>query len=143
MTLDLSTMQAPPRHLCDRFTGINPEISQSYFAVPGHEAHYLNVMRTLENVLRDVYANPASRSGSDCLAVLVNCRAGMHRSVAVAERMARDVERNYGGEGVVVVVEHLDTDVQRGVRRVQRARAGMHARLGSYAGAVRGRYGGY
>lgn len=101
----------------------------------------MNAMRALEDLLREIYANPAQRSASDCLAFLINCRAGMHRSVAVAERMARDVERNYGRDGVVVVVEHLDTDVQRGFRRVQRARAEMHA--GSYAGPVRGRYGGY
>lgn len=68
----------------------------------------------------------------------------MHRSVAVAERMARDVERNWGRNGavvVVVVVKHLDTDVRREIRREQRARVGMHRNHD--AGAVRGRYGGY
>lgn len=63
----------------------------------------------------------------------------MHRSVAVAERMARDVEGNYGREGVRVVVEHLDTDVERGVRREWRARAGRHGV--SRAGPGGGRHG--
>lgn len=65
----------------------------------------------------------------------------MHRSVAVAERMAVDVERNYGRYGVQVVVEHLDTDVVRGLRRERRARAGAHGGFG--AGGLGGRYGGY
>lgn len=59
------------------------------------------------------------------MAVVVNCRAGMHRSVAMAERMARRARRWEGG-GVRVVVEHLDTDVVRGVRRGVRLKAGGH-----------------
>lgn len=101
----------------------------------------MNAMRSLEGLLRVLYENPQTTTASGCVAVLVNCRAGMHRSVAVAERMAFDVERNYGGDGVVAVVEHLDTDVERGIRRAQRARAGMHEDY--YAGPVGGRYGGY
>ena len=62
------------------------------------------------------------------MAVLVNCRAGMHRSVAVAERMARDAQEDFREDGVVVEVEHLDTDVECGIRRVQRAMVGTHSR---------------
>lgn len=52
----------------------------------------------------------------------------MHRSVAMAERLAGDAESRPWDEVVVVVVvdEHLDTDVGRGIRRVQRARAASH-----------------
>ena len=53
------------------------------------------------------------------MAVLVDCRAGMHRSVAVAERLARHLERG-SWEGVRGWVEHLDTDVERGCRRERR-----------------------
>lgn len=66
---------------------------------------------------------------SVCAAVLVNRAAGMHRSVAMVERLADDVERlEWWRDGVCVVVEHLDTDVERGVRRAQRARAGDRGR---------------
>ena len=83
------------------------------------------------------------------MAVTVNCRAGMHRSVAVAERFARDVESRRW-QGVHVVVEHLDTDIERAVRRERRARAGRCAnrRQGRQghsaryqAGYIAGRYG--
>ena len=52
----------------------------------------------------------------------------MHRSVAMAERLARDVQSLWREDGVVVEVEHLDTDTDRGVRRAQRARVGTQNR---------------
>ncbi len=70
-----------------------------------------------------------------CVAVLVNCRAGMHRSVAVAERLGDDVERSRV-EGLRVAVGHLDTDVVRGRRRERRVVVRGCTRGGA------GRYGG-
>lgn len=65
----------------------------------------------------------------------------MHRSVAMAERLARDVRR-WRWDGVCVVVEHLDTDVERGVRRARRAETVGGRGWGSggfYAGGYGGR----
>lgn len=90
-------------------------------------------------------AHPPPRCGDYCVAVLVNCRAGMHRSVAVAERLAGDVEGWGLDEVVVPEVQHLDTDVELGVRRAQRIRVETHVRegvRGYYDGYLRGRYGG-
>lgn len=93
--------------------------------MPGHERNYQSFLASLEDWL---YARLADRQAGPgaCVAVLVNCTAGMHRSVAVAERLARDVEGCGRWAGVLVMVEHLDTDVDRGVRRARRARAGDH-----------------
>lgn len=44
----------------------------------------------------------------------------------MVERLARDVEEGWPRELIEVVVEHLDTDVNRAVRRAQRVRMGMH-----------------
>lgn len=86
--------------------------------MPVYEGFYRDGMRRIESLL------PGRRYASGgCVAVVVNCRIGMHRSVAMAERMARRVR---GWEGVRVVVEHLDTDVVRGVRRGERLRVGVH-----------------
>ena len=133
---DLSAAQAPPRHLLEAYTGASPEIADTFFAIPGHEANYQNSLRELEDRLGDRLAGPPCA----CVAVLVNCRAGMHRSVAMAERLAGDIEDAWRDDGVIVVVEHLDTDVERGIRRAQRARAGGE---GYHAGYLAGRYSRY
>ena len=58
----------------------------------------------------------------------MNCTAGRHRSVAVAERLARDL-RGRRWERVRVEVEHTDTDVEREVRRARIGRqAASHPR---------------
>lgn len=82
--------------------------------MPLYEDFYRDGMRRIESLLlpSDRRRGYGYRSG-ECVAVVVNCRAGMHRSVAMAERMARRARRWEGG-GVRVVVEHLDTDVVRG-----------------------------
>ena len=125
MSLDLSGAQAPPRHLLQRYTGASFELARSFFSLPGHESLYRNCLRTLDDRLDSGLADPRERVGG-CVAVVVNCRAGMHRSVAMVERLARDVEEGWPPDLVEVVVEHLDTDVIRAVRRAQRVRAGMH-----------------
>ena len=57
--------------------------------------------------------------------MVVSCKKGMHRSVAMVERTAGNVER---WDGVDVQVEHLKADVEHGMKRVERARAGSHRR---------------
>lgn len=48
---------------------------------------------------------------------------GTHRSVAMAERLADEIEQ---WDRIVVQREHLDTDVERGLRRYPRTEAGKH-----------------
>ncbi len=123
--LDLSNAQTPPRHLLQTYTGASFELARSFFSLPGHETLYQNCLRSLEDKLNSLLSDPRARFGG-CVAVVVNCRSGMHRSVAMVERLAGDVEEYWPPDLVEVVVEHLDTDVNRGERRAQRVRAGMH-----------------
>lgn len=91
-------------------------------------------------------ASPPPGYGDYCVAVLVNCVAGMHRSGAMAERLAWDVEGWGLDEVFVSDVQHLDTDVVRGMRRVQRARVRTHGRereRGDHDGYPRGKYRSY
>lgn len=126
MYFDLCTLQAPPRHLLERYTGASRVLSESFFSLPRNERFYQDSLDRLEEQLQRLSDSPPRED--IFLAVLVNCRAGMHRSVAMAERLATDMRswRWDGFEGVNLVVEHLDTDVRRGVRRAQRARAVVH-----------------
>ena len=121
--LDCRAMQPPPRHLLDMYTGASPTLAHAFFSMPGHETIYRNAYLDLEDQLGMLLTNPQLRPGG-CVAFLINCRAGMHRSVAMAERLARDVQDLWREDGVVVEVEHLDTDIDRGVRRSQRALVG-------------------
>ena len=129
---DCRTMQPPPRHLLDLYTGASPTLAHAFFSMPGHETIYLDVYLALEDQLGMLLSNPLLRPGG-CVAFLISCRVGMHRSVAMAERLARDVQDLWRDDGVVVEVEHLDTDTDRGVRRPQRARVGTQNR-GVYGG---------
>ncbi|KAL9065779.1 MAG: hypothetical protein Q9161_008004 [Pseudevernia consocians] len=127
LRIDVSIMPPPPSQLLDMYTGACPELARYFFSMPGHETSYRNLFLTLEDRLESLLSEPRLRPGG-CVAVLVNCTAGMHRSVAVAERMARDAQEEFREDGVVVEVEHLDTDVECGIRRVQRAMVGTHSR---------------
>lgn len=48
---------------------------------------------------------------------------GRHRSVAMAERLAKEIEQ---WDRIVVKREHLDTDVETGLTRKPRMEAGNH-----------------
>ena len=120
-------MQPPPRRLLDMYTGASPTLSLAFFAMPGHETIYRNAYLALEDQLEMLLSNPRHRPGG-CVAFLINCRVGMHRSVAMAQRLARDVQDYWREDGVLVEVEHLDTDIYRAIRRPQRARVGTQNR---------------
>lgn len=125
---DISRMRPPSRDLRQRYTGASSRLAASFFSLPGHESYYQSMLAELRDRLLEVLSDPefrrsSGRHGGGCVAVLLNCRAGMHRSVAVAERLAGDVE-SWRWRGVRVGVEHLDTDIERGIKRETRARAG-------------------
>ena len=148
--LDCRGMQPPPRHLLDLYTGASPTLAHAFFSMPGHETTYRTAYRDLEDLLGMLLTNrnPQIRPGG-CVAFLISCRVGMHRSVAMAERLARDMQDLWRENGVRVEVEHLDTDIDRGIRRQQRARVGTYnrsvdgGRCTRYASGGYGGYGGY
>ena len=120
-------MQTPPRHLLDMYTGASPALAHAFFSIRDHELMYRNTFLGVIEQLEMLLSNPRLRPGR-CVAILINCTAGMHRSVAVAERMARDVHNDLREHGARVEVEHLDTDIDRGIHRPQRARVGTQNR---------------
>lgn len=95
--LNLLSLPAPPRHLLSRYTGASPILASAFFSIPGHESIYRDMRDELEDRLLETLSDAVHwRRGREgerererrCVAVLVNCRGGMHRSVAVAERLA-------------------------------------------------------
>ena len=140
--LDCRAMQPPSRRLLDMYTGASPTLAHAFFSIPGHETIYRNAFLALEDQLEMLLSNPRLRPGR-CVAFLISCKAGMHRSVAMAERMARDVQDYWREDGVVVEVEHLDTDIYRAIRRPQRARVGTQNRSVDGGRCIRYASGGY
>ena len=83
--LDCRAMQPPPRHLLDMYTGASATLAHAFFSIPGHETIYRDAYLALEDELGMLLTDPRLRPGG-CVAMLINCTAGMHRSVAMAER---------------------------------------------------------
>ena len=98
LRLDLSQNQPPPQHLCERFTGLNEKLRESFFSIRENDEEY---HRTLKELKRRIQ----SKSQGDCVAVLINCTAGMHRSVSMAERLKEAVSR---WDGFKAECLHLD-----------------------------------
>lgn len=113
--VDCSHLRAPAARLCDRLTGLDDELADTFFSYPENEVFFWRQLQKLEDT---VVSDPRAPRNGMCVAVLVNCAAGMHRSVATAERLAAEVEE-WGRFDVDV--EHLD--LEEGMRR--QARRGM------------------
>ena len=100
--LDLSKHWAPPSHLCDEYTGLHEVLADSFFSVQSNKDAYDKALRILWRELRQVWK--VGPSGS-CVACKIHCNIGRHRSVAMAERLARTVGR---WDGFQVECLHLD-----------------------------------
>lgn len=98
LELDLSKHQPPQKHLCEEFTGRNREVAENFFSVPANEEEFHRALGELEQRMK-------REPQGGCVAVLINCTAGMHRSVAMAERLAEAVW-SWGGFGAECL--HLD-----------------------------------
>lgn len=101
LTIDCTTLPCPSFCLQKRYTGLDRQISDAVFARSRSEATYQWALDRIFDQIR--YWTP--NCGYDEVMVLVKCMQGMHRSVAMAERLADEVRR---WRGVLVRCEHLD-----------------------------------
>ena len=82
---------------------------------------------TLDKLEVDILNGPFQQGG--CAAVVVNCMSGAHRSVAMAEKLADEIEK---WDRIVVHRVHLDTDVLTRKTREIRLEVATHGdRLGT------------
>lgn len=115
LTLDLSEHLPPPPDLCERFTGLDDEIVEAFFSTRANEDEFHSALRELRQKLKGW-----PRGG--CVAALINCTAGKHRSVAMAERLAKELR---SWDGFKAECAHLD--LGKGMERQARnaARVGI------------------
>ena len=98
LTLDLCEYQPPPQHLCEEFTGLDDEILDSFFSIPANESKFHKALAELRETIK-------LRPQRGCVAYVINCTAGMHRSVSMARRLAREVSKV---DGFKTECLHLD-----------------------------------
>ncbi|WP_456410558.1 RNase adapter RapZ [Oceanithermus sp.] len=80
-------------------TGLDPDVAAYVFG-EGAEPYYRALLKTTR-----MAAAAARAAGRNGYTVAVGCTGGRHRSVAVAERLARDL-----GSDFAVLVEHRDVE---------------------------------
>ncbi|KAL8683074.1 MAG: hypothetical protein Q9186_000888 [Xanthomendoza sp. 1 TL-2023] len=82
----LQTKTPPPPEICDYYTGLDPEVADHFWSFPEHERRYRRAYRRIHRLLREIRPGEPRR-----WAVLVNCRAGVHRSVAFVSRLREEI----------------------------------------------------
>lgn len=127
LTLDLSNNRPPPKQLCEKYTGLDYEVAKSFFSDQANEEKYHWALEKLSQA-----RGLEPRGG--CVAALINCTAGMHRSVAMAERLAIRV-RSWDG----FKAECLHLDLEKGIEIQKREAAKVRATDVSENTPVRGR----
>lgn len=100
LNISCVSMQPPPQALCVRFSGRDRELSDWLFARREYRVKYGHA---LEKIADAVERWRPRRHGQRFCAI-VKCMHGMHRSVAMADKLAREVSR---WDGVKVSVEYV------------------------------------
>ena len=108
--VDCSHLPAPPSHLCNVSTGLYYESAEAFWK---HQVNQERYRKAVDHINGLLYL--ALSRGQRSVAVAVFCMAGMHRSVALAERLARHFV-TYPGLSVPKP-KHLD--MGGGVKRQQ------------------------
>ncbi|MCJ1229352.1 hypothetical protein MMC12_006018 [Toensbergia leucococca] len=88
--VDCSELRAPPKYMCQTSTGLNPETAEAFFSHVANQERCLAALRDIKALLK------AKTNKREVLTVAVYCRAGMHRSVAMAEALAEHMRERWG-----------------------------------------------
>lgn len=104
LTVDCTDLHSPSVSLQKRFTGMDAQLSDAFFARSLNEEACQIALHRIYNAANHWTAEDYGQV-EDEVAVGVKCTAGMHRSVAMAERLAEEVS---AWRGVKVRVQHLD-----------------------------------
>ena len=110
-TVDCSDLPSPPRSLCKILTGLDRQIAEDFWSYSVNRKRYNQALDDIENILLNISGRRQP------LGIGVFCVAGTHRSVAMAERLARCMS---GWKGVWIRnVVHFDlaAEEERALRR--------------------------
>ena len=113
-------LNPPPDHICERHTGLDSEVADNFFSDPKNERRYQKALDQVQDWL-DEYDHHIG-----CVGIMVSCYIGAHRSVAMAERLATDIER---WTGLSVHCRHLDLGEEIARQRRAKYREGNWPRV--------------
>jgi hypothetical protein len=101
-TIDARRFLAPPPYICDKYSGVSDEMQDQILEDSG-------ACGTINRVVDDLVDFIQDGGRETCVAVY--CKAGTHRSVALAELIAQGVRQEIrdmkSDEGVKIVVRHV------------------------------------
>lgn len=87
LELDLSKHEAPPQELCNKYTGLDRKLADSFFSIPKNEETFRDALADLRWWRKEI----ERIQWEGCAACVINCNIGRHRSVAMAQRLASTV----------------------------------------------------
>lgn len=87
LSMSCADTTPPPPEMCLRFSGLDRELSDWLFS---HREYRVKYTRALDRIADAVGAWQPSRDGPRFSAV-IKCKAGVHRSVAMADKLAWEV----------------------------------------------------
>lgn len=110
--IDCSVLRPPRLELCDRFTGLDLEIDRDFFSAEpetGEKSESTVVFERTRRCLRRIFSSWSFPAEGHFFLVPIACTAGVHRSLAMAERLAWDVSRwEFRNCRLRVSVEHIE-----------------------------------
>lgn len=104
LTVDCTDLHPPSVWLQKRFTGLDAQLSDAFFARSLNEDACQIALDRIYTAANRWTAEDYEQVENE-VAVGVKCTAGMHRSVAMVERLADEVS---AWRGVKVRVQHID-----------------------------------
>ncbi|KAL9120946.1 MAG: hypothetical protein Q9187_002496 [Circinaria calcarea] len=99
--VDCSRLPPPPHHLCEVTTGLDVETAEAFWTRGTNNEYYHRVVGEINKAL-----HVAWNEKNKVVIVAVFCMLGMHRSVAMADRLAKHFARFLGLS--VLEPRHLD-----------------------------------
>ena len=111
-------LRAPPDALLERYTGLSPQIEKAFFDIPENSSAFEDAFRAIKRTIR----RWDFAEGAD-LNIPVACHIGCHRSVAMAERIAKKISlwENAPWKVKVYVVHHTLAQVMKRYRHCSQA----------------------
>lgn len=109
--VNCAKLKPPANHICEGHTGLDSKVADSFFSDSTNETRFQEALDQIQRYL------DKHNDHIGCVAIMVSCYYGVHRSVAMAERLATAVER---WTGLSVHCRHLD--LGKGIERQQRAK---------------------
>ena len=109
--INCARLKPPADHICEGRTGLDFKAADTFFSNSNNETCYQEALDEIQRYL-DKHDDHIG-----CVAIMVSCYYGVHRSVAMAERLATDIER---WAGLSVHCRHLD--LGKAIERQKRAK---------------------